>query len=883
MSFFPIIAADYPIVAINEIAWMGTILSSDDEWIELKNNTSQPLDLSGWRLATNDGTPDIFLSGIVPAGGYFLLERTDDNSVASISANQIYTGALSNGGEELVLYDNSGNIIDSVFATDGWPAGDNPSKATMERIDSLLPADSANWQSSFIAGGTAAADNSQSSAPVADQQPDDIADGNTEDIQPVDWQAGPADIVINEFMPDPPSGQPEWVELYNNSNFFIDLADWSIEDGKGKILSLMGIIQPGQIMAFDLSVSKLNNSGDLIILKSGQEIIIDKIAYGNWEDGNVSDNAFLPDKGQSVARKNNGQDSNNDYYDFIVTIQPTRGLPNIIIEPIKEESMDETIESEDSPTSSRSAVGKIIINEILPNPSAEEDEEFIELKNLDNKKIDLTGWILQDNSKRKYIIDCDYYEDCLLSPGEMAAIFRSQSGLALNNTGGDIVRLFFPGGELADEVFYNDKAQDDVSYSRDDNNDWHWTKILTPEQENIFILEEDDRKEDAAAINNEIFSPIKISEILPNPVGSDMVGEFVELYNPNSVEVDLTGWQIDDEEGGSRPHTINGGKIGAEKYAVLSRGETKLALNNDSDVVRLFSPDGILQDEIDYERAKEGLSYCLSDSGWNWTSKLTPAQENIVVLSAVVSPAASSVNKGLVDIDLAEIRDLAVGDKVRTRGVVAVEPGVLGSQIFYLAGSGIQIYSYKKDFPKLAIGDYVEVTGEISEAGGERRIKTASAADITVLERQADPEPHQMEISEVGESCEGFLVKLIGTVIEKNGSNIYIDDGTGEAKIYINKNSGIDIAGISEGASLSVTGIVSETKTGYRILPRQQSDLEIVGEVQGAAEQAKAANWSQLEKYLLATMIFLAIANFWLMWQNWQLKKSGWRIVEEDK
>ncbi|MBU4370136.1 hypothetical protein KKG58_05295, partial [Patescibacteria group bacterium] len=55
-------------------------------------------------------------------------------------------------------------------------------------------------------------------------------------------------------------------------------------------------------------------------------------------------------------------------------------------------------------------------------------------------------------------------------------------------------------------------------------------------------------------------------------------------------------------------------------------------------------------------------------------------------------------------------------------GVVIVEPGILGKQFFYI--NGIQIYSYYKDFPELAIGDEISIKGIISQSRGEKRIKT---------------------------------------------------------------------------------------------------------------------------------------------------------------
>ncbi len=138
-------------VVINEVAWMGNGASANDEWIELYNTTDQAIDFTNWTLKAADDTPVITLSGTLPAHGYFLLERSDDNTVKDIAADQIYTGALSNDGEILFLKDPFENIIDTANGDNGsWPAGANPSgdpagRATMERIDPLTPDSDANW------------------------------------------------------------------------------------------------------------------------------------------------------------------------------------------------------------------------------------------------------------------------------------------------------------------------------------------------------------------------------------------------------------------------------------------------------------------------------------------------------------------------------------------------------------------------------------------------------------------------------------------------------------------------------------------------------------------------------------------------------------------
>jgi len=136
----------YLSVVINEIAWMGTAASYYDEWIELYNNTSSTISLTNWTLSGADGTPNITLSGSIGPYSYFLLERSDDNTVSDITADQIYTGALDNTGEDLSIKDSSGDLIDRVDCSDGWFAGDNTSKISMERKDPTAGGStSTNW------------------------------------------------------------------------------------------------------------------------------------------------------------------------------------------------------------------------------------------------------------------------------------------------------------------------------------------------------------------------------------------------------------------------------------------------------------------------------------------------------------------------------------------------------------------------------------------------------------------------------------------------------------------------------------------------------------------------------------------------------------------
>lgn len=183
----PTLAASPLNVVIGEVGWSGTQASTSDEWMELRNNTSSTVDLAGWTLSAADGTPNIILSGNITAGGYFLLERTADTTISNISADQVYTGFLSDGGETLELKDATGNIIDSVNSDGGsWPGGTGgsgtPPRASMERISSSVAGVDSNWTTNdgIVRSGVDAGGNPINGTPKA---------ANSQGVQPTPTSA----------------------------------------------------------------------------------------------------------------------------------------------------------------------------------------------------------------------------------------------------------------------------------------------------------------------------------------------------------------------------------------------------------------------------------------------------------------------------------------------------------------------------------------------------------------------------------------------------------------------------------------------------------------------------------------------------------------------
>ncbi|MFB6076266.1 MAG: lamin tail domain-containing protein [Candidatus Aenigmatarchaeota archaeon] len=117
-------------------------------------------------------------------------------------------------------------------------------------------------------------------------------------------------VVINEFISDPDSGG-EMIELYNPLEDEIDLVGWTIEDNNANPVSIDIQIGPGEYFSFNVSEHgfSLNNGGDILILRNNEGQIINKVTYGNYNDGNIDDNVIVPQEGESSGRCPDGSET----------------------------------------------------------------------------------------------------------------------------------------------------------------------------------------------------------------------------------------------------------------------------------------------------------------------------------------------------------------------------------------------------------------------------------------------------------------------------------------------------------------------------------------------------------------------------------------------
>ena len=130
---------------------------------------------------------------------------------------------------------------------------------------------------------------------------------------------------INELVSNPASGN-EWIELYNGFNQAINLSNCVVKDGENNTFMLNGTLGLNGFAVVEVN-NKLDNSGDVLNLYCSDKLI-DAVAYGSWDDGNLLDNAATPQLGESAGRSPDGVNTGNNFNDFKIFKYPTKGLPN---------------------------------------------------------------------------------------------------------------------------------------------------------------------------------------------------------------------------------------------------------------------------------------------------------------------------------------------------------------------------------------------------------------------------------------------------------------------------------------------------------------------------------------------------------------------------
>ncbi|MFA6252080.1 MAG: lamin tail domain-containing protein [Candidatus Paceibacterota bacterium] len=135
--------------------------------------------------------------------------------------------------------------------------------------------------------------------------------------------ATPGQVVINEFVANPSTGQ-EWYELINTTVSPIDLGGFKIDRTiTGDSMNLSGILPAEGILVFSTSSTAVNDAGDAIILKDASSTVISAVSYGTQNYVGYPHLTSAPGSNQS------GYISNTDFSNPVYSIgTPSKGWFN---------------------------------------------------------------------------------------------------------------------------------------------------------------------------------------------------------------------------------------------------------------------------------------------------------------------------------------------------------------------------------------------------------------------------------------------------------------------------------------------------------------------------------------------------------------------------
>jgi PKD repeat protein len=161
----------------------GSCVPNTEEWVELYNACSTPVDISCYMMTDGDFTVTIPAGTIIPAGGFLTIGSINSGIPIDINLSTCNCtsgagiGIYSNTSEQIILLDNTGQLIDAIY----WGAGQFPVNISSGNVGSCTPVavnyNSPNASFSQLAGSGS---NGCTMARICDGSPDWVQRCNNE-------------------------------------------------------------------------------------------------------------------------------------------------------------------------------------------------------------------------------------------------------------------------------------------------------------------------------------------------------------------------------------------------------------------------------------------------------------------------------------------------------------------------------------------------------------------------------------------------------------------------------------------------------------------------------------------------------------------------------
>lgn len=546
---------------------------STGEFVEIYNNGSVAIDLSGLILTDGDDIDTLQAYGssstTLAAGEYAVVldpdyasDYTIDSSVILLTTGDTTVGNGLTTADDITLYEDDGSTI---IATFSYPA-DPGDGVSMEMYNLENGDTSGNWRASQCTDGS-----SPGAAACFPESGD------------------PADLIITEVLANAASESTgEYVELYNAGTSEIDLSGLVISDGDSS----------DTLEAF---------AGGSTLLAAGQHALILDSAYSY--DYVLPVGVVLMSAGSTIG---NGlavsdpitlfdTDGTTTIDSFSHPADPGDGYS---IEKVDYTVGDDATNWDDATTSctlgrspgrlngaAGGLCGPLLITEVMANADDEDSGEFIELYNAGAETIDLAGLVFSDgdafDTLQAYdsgsttlavgayavIVDAEFDGDFTIDSAT-TVVTTTDTTLGNSLAVSDPVTLYEADGTtILDQFQYPQNPGNAVSVERvaywgsiDDSDNWVASTCASGSSPGL-----DNCVSGSSSASAESSYDVLITEIMAN-ADTESTGEFIELYNNGTTDVDLLYWVVYD---GDAVDTVLGFSdpfdtiLGAGEYAII--------------------------------------------------------------------------------------------------------------------------------------------------------------------------------------------------------------------------------------------------------------------------------------------------------------------------
>lgn len=256
----------------------------DSEWVELYNDSSLPVDITGWKVEKKGDGATTWSSKLL---------TSDVATMSGKLYKQFSVGSsfLSNAGFSLRLKDATGEVLEEntfdkcpTATTTSWIKEGNDWKVTTTQTP--------NSANTFSAVATSTPSPTSIPAPVATPTPTaSPRPSPTPSPTPTPTSASqPTTVTLSEIYACQADTAKEWVELYNSGTTSVTLTNWKVADDDGNEQPIASLTMSSKAFGV-VEITKyvkgiLTNSGDVVNLFDATGKKVDSYTYTSCTEGN---------------------------------------------------------------------------------------------------------------------------------------------------------------------------------------------------------------------------------------------------------------------------------------------------------------------------------------------------------------------------------------------------------------------------------------------------------------------------------------------------------------------------------------------------------------------------------------------------------------------